>query len=68
MTTEVEQQILEKLLKIEKEVGEIEEHIVDTDTVLTKEERKLLDQSIKHEKEGNLISLEDIKNVRNKAG
>ena len=61
-----EQLILEKLKKIEKEVGEIKEHMVDVDTILTAEERIMIDKSIKHEKDGKLVSLEDIENVRNK--
>jgi len=61
-----EQLILEKLEKIEKEVGEIKEHMVDVDTILTAEERVMIDDSIKHEKEGKLVSLDDIENVRNK--
>ena len=63
----IEQQILQKLLKIETDIEEIKEHMVDADTILTEEERKLLDESLKHEKEGKLISLEELENVRNKA-
>ena len=67
METEViNQQILEKLTRLEKEVGEIREHMVDVDVILTEEERILLDKSLKHEKEGKLISLKEIENVRNK--
>ena len=40
--------------------------MVDVDTILTEEEKRLLDESIKHEKEGTLVSLEAVKNVRNK--
>ena len=53
---------------LKKDVTEIKEHMVDVDTILTEEERKLLDQSIIHEKEGKLISLEELENARNKAG
>lgn len=67
MTTEViNQQILDKLTRLEREVGEIKEHMVDVDIILTEEERILLDNSIKHEKEDKLISFEEIENVRNK--
>ena len=62
-----EQQILQKLNKIEKEVEDIREHMVDVDVILTAEEKILLDESVKHEKEGTLVSLEELKNVRNKA-
>jgi len=40
--------------------------MVDVDTILTAEERVMIDDSIKHEKEGKLVSLDDIENVRNK--
>jgi len=67
MATEaINQQILDTLVRIEKEVGEIKEHMVDVDVILTEEERILLDKSLKHEKEGKLISFEEIENVRNK--
>ena len=62
-----EQLILQKLEKIEKEVEEIREHMVDVDTLLTAEERVLLDESIKHEKENKLVSLEEIEHARSKA-
>ena len=63
----IEQQILEKLDRIEKEVKDIREHMVDVDTILTDDERRLLDESIKHQKEDKLISLEELDNVRNKS-
>jgi len=62
----VEQKILQKLETIEKELVDIRAHMVDVDTILTEEEKRLLDESIKHEKEGTLVSLEAVKNVRNK--
>ncbi len=51
-----EQQILEKLNKIEKELEDIRKHMVDVDSILTEEERRLLNESIEHEKRGKLIS------------
>ena len=39
--------------------------MVDVDTILTAEEKKLLNESIENEKSGKLTSLETIKNVRN---
>lgn len=56
-----EQLILEKLEKIEKNVEDIKEHMVDVDTILTTEERILLDQSIKNEKEGKLVSNKELR-------
>ena len=63
-----EQLILEILEKIEKEVKEIREHMVDVDVILTAEERTLLNESVRNEKEGKLISLEELENVRSKTG
>ncbi len=65
MTTET-QIILEKLNSIQSELGYIKEHMIDRDTILTEEEKLMINASIKHEKEGKLVSLEDIENVRNK--
>ena len=62
-----EQQILNKLDKIEKEILEIRNRMIDADTVLSEEEREILDKSVEQEKKGNLISLDDMKNVRRKA-
>ena len=55
-----EQIILQKLEKIEKEVEEIKEHMVD-DSILTAEEKTLLNESIKNEKEGKLISSKELR-------
>jgi len=61
MATEViSREILEKLTRLEKEVGEIRDHMVDVDVILSEEERILLDKSLKHEKEGKLVSFEKI--------
>ena len=63
-----EQMIMQKLDQIEKEVREIREHMVDADTILTAEERRLLDESVKHEKEGKLAPLEEVEHARHQAG
>lgn len=63
---ETEQNILERLDRIERKVIEISEHMVDVDTILTEEERKLLDESIINEKDDKLVSLEEVEHVRNK--
>ncbi|MFC1774819.1 hypothetical protein ACFLZN_00705 [Nanoarchaeota archaeon] len=64
MESSTENRILDKLEKIEKDLSEIKEHMVAVDTILTVEERELLDESVKNEKEGKLVSLEDIENAR----
>ncbi len=61
-------QVLRRLDTIKTELDYIKEHMVDVDVILTEEERRLLDESIKHEKEGKLISLEELENVRSKTG
>lgn len=61
-------EIENRLEKIEESLKYIQNHMIDTDMVLTEEEKDLLEESITNEKEGNLTSLEEIKNVRNKTG
>ena len=67
MATEVGQ-ILTELKAIKQELHYIKAHMVDIDTLLTAEERVLLDESIKNEMRGKLTPLEELKNVRNRAG
>jgi len=67
MTTEVKQ-ILNELKLIKEELYYIKAHMVEADTVLTSEEKQLLEDSIKNEKAGRLVSLEELKNVRNRVG
>ncbi len=57
-----------RLDKIETTLKFIRENMVDMDIIVTEEERRVLDNSIENEKAGNLISLEEIKNVRNNTG
>jgi len=67
--TSITLETIHKDLKfIKKEINDIKEHMVDVDTILTEEEKRLLDESVKHEKEGKLISLEELENARNKTG
>lgn len=35
------------------------EHMVDADTILSEEEKVLIDESFKHEKEGKLVSISE---------
>jgi len=41
--------------------------MIDVDVIITEEEKRMLDNSVENEKSGSLVSLEEIKNVRNKA-
>ena len=67
MITETKQ-IMNELKSIKDELNYIKVHMVDVDTILTAEEKKLLDESIVNEKAGRLTSLEDLKNFRNSTG
>jgi len=60
-----QQAISERLDRIEEALKNIQETISDPDTILTYEERQLLDQSIINQREGKLVSLEELKNARN---
>lgn len=62
----MEQNIINRLDRIERTLRFIQENMVDADAILTEEERAMLNKSIENEKAGKLISLEAIKNVRNK--
>ena len=62
-----QQNIVNRLDRIEKTLKLIQENMVDVDVIITEEERRMLDESVENEKAGNLVSLEEIKNVRNKA-
>ena len=53
-----QKQVLSKLGKMEKNINGIMEYLEDSR--LTAEEKKLLQESHKHEKEGKLISSQDL--------
>ena len=57
--TAFEKQVLLKLDSVEKTMNHILEHIEDSK--LTAEERQLLQDSYKHEKEGKLVSSQALK-------
>jgi len=59
METKLEQKILEKLDKIEKEVEGIRVHMADI--VLTPEEEKIHEQGLKEYREGKGTKLADLK-------
>ena len=54
-----EKQIMNKLEHMEKTMNYIKEHIEDSR--LANEEKELLEESYKHEKEGKLVSSKDLK-------
>ena len=57
--TTFQKQVLAKLDNVERSIHFILEHIEDSK--LTDEEKQLLQESLKHEKEGKLISSKDLK-------
>ncbi len=62
-----QQNIDNRLDRIEKTLRYIQENMIDVDVIITEEEKRMLDDSVENEKSGNLVSLEEINNVRNKA-
>ncbi len=56
-----QQLILQKLEKIEKEVKQIKEHMVDVDTIMTEGDYEALLEYRKEKVSGKLISHEQIK-------
>lgn len=67
MTESALQTIQEELKAIRNDLSYLKEHMVDVDVILSEEERRLLNESLKHEKEGKLVSLEELENARHKA-
>lgn len=61
-----QQNIVNRLDKIEKVLKNIQDNMVDVDVIITEEERRMLDESVENERSGKLVSLEEIKNVRDK--
>ena len=56
-----EQQILQKLESIEKEINDIKEHMVDVDTILTEEDYEYLINYREEKEKGKLVSHELLK-------
>ena len=59
MNAIIEKEIWEELKVIRRELGYIKEHMVDVDTVLTPEEERILDESLREFEEGAATKLED---------
>ncbi len=56
-----ERRIIHELEIIKAELINIKEHMVDVDTILSEEERMLVEESFEHEKEKKLVSLSEFK-------
>jgi len=67
MSTEAiaEKELASELKAIRTDLEFIKEHMVDADTILSAEDKRLLDESLEHEKKGKLNSLEEIEHARN---
>ena len=61
MASEIKQ-ILKKLETIKSDLDYIKEHMVDADTILTKDEEAIMERGLKEYKEGKTISLDGFKN------
>lgn len=61
MRGDIESKLLEELNLIKKQLGEIKEHIVDIDSLLTVKEKELVFRSFENEAKGKLISLKSLK-------
>jgi hypothetical protein len=62
MDVTIEKNIWEELKAIRMELEYIKEHMVDADTVLTRVEEELLEQSIREFEAGKANRLEDFEN------
>lgn len=62
MNVKIEKNIWEELKAIRIELEYIKEHMVDADMVLTPEEEKILEVSLREFEEGKATKLKDIEN------
>lgn len=53
--------IMKELREIRKEIEYIKEHMIDADFILSVEEEKILEESMREFEEGKAIKLEDFK-------
>ncbi len=61
METDILNKIHKDLEVVKKELGEIKEHMVDIDSILTEEDYKALQDYRKEKAEGKLVSHEALK-------
>ncbi|MFZ2497912.1 MAG: hypothetical protein ACP5N0_07520 [Methanosarcina sp.] len=60
----VEKKLFEELNFIKKQLGEIKEHMVDIDSLLTAEEKELVFRSFENEVRGKLVPLKKLEEMR----
>lgn len=56
---EIEKRLFEELKFIKKQLGEIKEHMVDIDALLTAEEKEIVFKSFENKKEGKFINFKN---------
>ncbi|MDD3248097.1 MAG: hypothetical protein PHF18_14795 [Methanosarcina sp.] len=60
----IDKKILEELNLIKKQLGEIKEHMVDIDSLLTAEEKDLVFRSFENESRGKIIPFKKLEEMR----
>ncbi|AKB50900.1 hypothetical protein MSBRW_1647 [Methanosarcina barkeri str. Wiesmoor] len=60
----IEKKLFEELNFIKKQLGEIKEHMVDIDSLLTAEEKELVLRSFENEARGKLVPLNRLEEIR----
>ncbi len=60
----IEKKLFEELNFIKKQLGEIKEHMVDMDSLLTAEEKELVLKSFENEAKGKLVPLSRFEETR----
>ena len=64
MKGDIEDKLFEELNFIKKQLGEIKEHMVDIDSLLTAEEKELVFRSFENELRGKLVPLKKLEKMR----
>ena len=60
----IEKKLFEELFFIKKQLGEIKEHMVDIDSLLSAEEKELVIRNFENEVKGKLIPLRKLEEIR----
>ena len=60
----LEKRLFEELNYLKKQLGEIKEHMVDIDSLLTAEEKELVFRSFENETKGKLTPLSRLEEMR----
>lgn len=60
----IEKKLFEELNFIKKQLGEIKEHMVDIDSLLTAEEKEMVLRSFENEAKGTLVPLSRLEEIR----